>query len=42
MQLNDTQGARKIIQTFKGSIIDVPFDKGEIDLDTPDDLRHLV
>jgi len=42
MQLNDTQGARKIIQTFKGSIIDVPFDKGEIDLDTPDDLRHPV
>ncbi|MBK7650152.1 MAG: NTP transferase domain-containing protein [Flammeovirgaceae bacterium] len=42
MQLNDTEGARKIIQTFKGSIIDVPFEKGEIDLDTPDDLRHLV
>lgn len=42
MQLNDTEGARKIIQTFKGSIIDVPFEKGEIDLDTPNDLRRLV
>lgn len=42
MQVSDSQGARKIIQTFKGSTTDVPFEKGEIDLDTPEDLIHLL
>lgn len=41
-QLNDAEGARKIIQTFSGFIAEIPFEKGEIDLDTPEDLKRLI
>lgn len=39
--LEDTQGARKIIQLHQGSMQLVEFSKGEIDLDTPEDLSKL-
>lgn len=41
LQLEDNQGARKIIQYHQGSIQQVAFPKGEIDLDTPEDLTRL-
>lgn len=40
-KLEDTQGARKIIQLHQGSMQLVEFSKGEIDLDTPEDLSKL-
>lgn len=39
--LGDTQGARKIIENHIGTITLVPFEKGEIDIDTPEDLEKL-
>lgn len=41
LHLEDNQGARKIIQHHKGSMLLVAFPKGEIDLDTPEDLTRL-
>ncbi|MEQ1586312.1 MAG: nucleotidyltransferase family protein, partial [Cyclobacteriaceae bacterium] len=38
LQLDDAQGARKIIQDYQGTMLLVEFPKGEIDLDTPEDL----
>ncbi len=40
-QLEDIQGARKVIQFHKGSMQLAEFPKGEIDLDTPEDLSKL-
>jgi molybdenum cofactor cytidylyltransferase len=42
LQLEDEEGARKIIQHHKGTIALVPFEKGEIDIDTPEDLKYLL
>lgn len=39
--LGDEQGARKIIEKHIGTISLVPFEKGEIDIDTPEDLEKL-
>lgn len=41
LKLGDTEGARKIIEKHVGSIVLVPFEKGEIDIDTPEDLERL-
>lgn len=41
LQLANEAGARKIIQQFSDQVCSVPFEKGEIDLDTPQDLQHL-
>lgn len=41
LQLPDDAGARKIIQQFADRVYTVPFEKGEIDIDTPQDLLHL-
>ncbi len=40
-QLEDIQGARKVIQFHKGSMQLAEFPKGEIDLDTPEDLSKF-
>ena len=40
-KLEDIQGARKVIQFHQGSIQLIEFPKGEIDLDTPEDLSKL-
>jgi molybdenum cofactor cytidylyltransferase len=42
LQLEDEEGARKIIQQHKGTIALVPFEKGEVDIDTPEDLNYLL
>ncbi len=41
-ELEDEEGARKIIRQYGGSSALVPFEKGEIDIDTPDDLNYLA
>lgn len=41
LELEDAQGARKIIQHYKGNISMVPFEYGDIDIDTPDDLQNI-
>ncbi len=41
LQLDDNQGARKIIHHHQGTMLQVAFPKGEIDLDTPEDLTRL-
>jgi molybdenum cofactor cytidylyltransferase len=40
-QLGDMEGARKIIQHYPASIPLIEFPKGDIDLDTPEDLVRL-
>ncbi len=41
LSLDDAQGARKIIGQHSGSTISIPFERGEIDIDTPDDLKKI-
>jgi molybdenum cofactor cytidylyltransferase len=42
LQVEDDEGARKIIRQHTGTIALVPFEKGEIDIDTPEDLNYLL
>jgi len=42
LALGDEQGARKIIESHAGIIQTVEFPKGEIDLDTPEDLKNFI
>lgn len=39
--LGDEQGARKIIESHNGAVHAIAFPKGEIDLDTPEDLENF-
>lgn len=41
LHMADDAGARKVIQQFPNQVYTVPFENGEIDLDTPQDLLHL-
>jgi molybdenum cofactor cytidylyltransferase len=40
-QVADDGGARKIIEQFSNQVYTVPFENGEIDIDTPQDLLRL-
>jgi molybdenum cofactor cytidylyltransferase len=42
LELEDSQGARKIIQNYKGNIDKIPLVHGEIDIDTPEDLQNML
>ncbi len=42
LELEDAQGARKIIQHYKGNIDKIPLVHGEIDIDTPEDLQNML
>lgn len=42
LNLGDEEGARKLIDEQGTSVSFVAFDKGEIDLDTPEQYQHLV
>ncbi len=42
LQLNDQQGAKKIIEQHQSNIDTVEFPKGIIDLDFPEDYRRLI
>jgi molybdenum cofactor cytidylyltransferase len=39
LAIGDDEGAKKLIQKFSNDVESVPFLKGEIDLDTPDDYK---
>ncbi len=41
LQSDNDSGARKIIHQFVHQVYSIPFEKGEIDIDTPQDLLHL-
>lgn len=41
LALGDEQGARKIIESHQGPVQAIEFPKGEIDLDTPEDLENF-
>ncbi|NOT74650.1 MAG: nucleotidyltransferase family protein [Cyclobacteriaceae bacterium] len=40
--LTDDQGAKKIIQLHQNETLNIEFQEGAIDLDTPDDFRNFV
>ncbi len=42
LELAHEEGARKIIRQHEGTLALVPFEKGEIDIDTPDDMNYLT
>ncbi len=42
LEIDDAQGARKIIQHHTGTLLTVPFENGDVDLDTPADLDRLT
>lgn len=42
LNLNDDEGAKKLIQLFSNKVESVDFVKGEIDLDTPGDFTKLT
>jgi molybdenum cofactor cytidylyltransferase len=41
-QLNSDTGAKSIIQKHKNKIAFIHFENGHIDIDTPEDLKHLL
>lgn len=41
LTLKGDQGAKKIIQNHLSNVRAIPFSKGAIDIDTPEDLNHL-
>lgn len=41
MNLKGQEGAKKLLNSYAGDVSLVPFDKGEIDIDTPDDYLKL-
>ncbi|MBX2897644.1 MAG: nucleotidyltransferase family protein [Cyclobacteriaceae bacterium] len=41
LQSDDDSGARKIMHQFAHLVYSIPFENGEIDIDTPQDLLHL-
>ncbi|MBX2915125.1 MAG: nucleotidyltransferase family protein [Cyclobacteriaceae bacterium] len=41
LQSDNDSGARKVMQQFISQVHTIPFEKGEIDIDTPHDLLHL-
>ncbi|MBS1555521.1 MAG: NTP transferase domain-containing protein [Bacteroidetes bacterium] len=40
-QTGDNEGAKKLIQQHPEQVVSIPFDGGEIDIDTPEDLNKL-
>ncbi len=40
-QIGDNEGAKKLIQQHLEEVVSIPFDGGEIDIDTPEDLKKL-
>ncbi len=41
LELKGQEGAKKIIQKYREQATTIPFEKGNIDIDTPTDLEHL-
>jgi molybdenum cofactor cytidylyltransferase len=42
LALADTAGAKAFIQSRRGEVASIPFARGEIDIDTPEDLESLT
>lgn len=42
LKLKDDQGAKKIMEKHAGSIVEIEFASGEIDIDTPSDYARLM
>jgi molybdenum cofactor cytidylyltransferase len=42
LTLPDTVGAKAFIQSRRGEVASIPFARGEIDIDTPEDLERLI
>ena len=41
LALDGQEGARRVIESHRDSILSVPFDAGAVDIDTPEDLTRL-
>ena len=39
--LEHDQGAKKILERHATSVVRIPFEQGAVDIDTPEDVRHL-
>ncbi len=42
LKLYGQKGAKPVIEKYKGSLVSVPFPKGRIDLDTPEDWKEFL
>ncbi len=42
MELDDHEGAKKLLLKFKEDVITIPFDLGEVDIDTKEDYLRLL
>lgn len=42
LQLEGKEGAKKIINRFPADTVSIPFEKGHIDIDTPEDYNKLI
>jgi molybdenum cofactor cytidylyltransferase len=42
MALKGKEGAKKLLEKYKENVAAVPFEKGEIDIDTPEDYSRLL
>jgi CTP:molybdopterin cytidylyltransferase MocA len=42
LALKGAQGARMLLKKYEAELASVPFDKGEIDIDTPEDYQKLI
>jgi len=42
LNLKGQEGAKKILQLYKDDVAFIPFEKGAIDIDTPNDYNHLI
>lgn len=42
LSLTGQEGAKKLLTKFSNEVITVPFDKGGIDIDTPEDYQRLI
>jgi molybdenum cofactor cytidylyltransferase len=42
LHLDGQEGARKLLTKFKGDVAVVPFEKGAVDIDTPEDYNNLI
>lgn len=41
-EIDDAEGAKKLIQKFPQEVAVIPFERGNIDIDTAEDYRHLT
>jgi molybdenum cofactor cytidylyltransferase len=41
LKVDDRKGARELLIKYPEQMVSIPFEKGEIDIDTPEDLKYL-